>query len=186
MFLYTPCSFSCSCSHTLPECQPPHLLHLIHHPWSTKHQYMYHSLHMTGLLVTRCESFAYSSASLRLGPVFARSRLKKNLTIYSASWAKRAMPPWTDGYQQMKHTRMICKVLRLHREHNRQWDLSTSLCLQAGRHHKEVWWIHQWASRSDTPTCLQGTNQQWQWCCNWILNSTQADSGNPRHWHPAA
>ena len=52
---------------------------------------MYHSLHTTGLPVTRCKSFAYSSVSLRLGPEFARSRLRKNLIIYSASWAKRAM-----------------------------------------------------------------------------------------------
>ena len=85
---------------------PLHLLHLIHHLWSTKHQCMYHSLHVTGLPATRCESFTYSSASLRLGPKFARSRLRKNSIIYSASWTKRAMLPWADGYQQMKHTRM--------------------------------------------------------------------------------
>ena len=99
--MYTPCS----CSHTLPECQPPHLLQQIHHPWPTKCQFIYHSLCTTGLPVTRCESFTYSSASLRLGPELASSRLRKNLITYSASWAKRAMPPWTDGYQQMKHTR---------------------------------------------------------------------------------
>ena len=99
-------SYSCGCStHTLPECPPLHLLHLICLPWPTKCQYMYHSLHMTGLLVTRCKSFAYLSVSLRLGPEVARSKLRKNLIIYSASWAKRAMLPWTDGYQQMKHTR---------------------------------------------------------------------------------
>ena len=33
------------------------------------------------------------------------------------------------------------------------------------------------------PTCLQGTNWQWQWCCNWVWSTTQADLGNPRHWH---
>ena len=97
-FLHTPCSCS-------PKCQPPHLLHLICHPWPTKCQYMYHSLPATGLLVSRCESFTYSSASLRLGAEFTRSRLRKNLIIYSTSWTKRAMPPWTDGYQQMEHTR---------------------------------------------------------------------------------
>ena len=31
------------------------------------------------------------------------------------------------------------EVLRLHREHIRWWDLPTSLCLWARRHHKEVW-----------------------------------------------
>ena len=46
-----------------------------------------------------------------------------------------------------------CEVFRLHREHVRWWDLPTSPCLQAGRHHKKVWWIHWWASRSDMPTC---------------------------------
>ena len=101
--LYTPCS----CSNTLPECQPL-LLHLllIHHPWPTRCQFTYHFLCTTGLPATKCEIFAYSSASWRLGPRFARSRLRKNLIICSTSWAKRAMPPWTDGYQQMKHTRM--------------------------------------------------------------------------------
>ena len=104
-FLYPhPCS--CSCSHTLPECQPPHLLQQICHPWPSKCQFLYHPLHTTGLPATRCKSFAYSSASFRLGPEFASSRLRKNLITYSASWAKRDMPPWTDGYQQMKHTRM--------------------------------------------------------------------------------
>ena len=46
------------------------------------------------------------------------------------------------------------EVLRLHREHIRWRDLSMSPCLWAGRHHKEVWWIHWWASKSDMPTCL--------------------------------
>ena len=94
---------------TLPECLPLpiHLLHQICHPRPTRHQFLYHSLHTTGLPVTRCESFDYSSASLRLGPIFARSRLRKNLITCSASWAKGAMLPWTDGYQQMKSTRTI-------------------------------------------------------------------------------
>ena len=51
-----------------------------------------------------------------------------------------------------------CEVLRLHREHIRWQDLPTTLCQQAGRHHKEVWQIHQWPSRSDMPTHLHGTN----------------------------
>ena len=72
---------------------------------------MYHTLHTTGLPATRCESFAYSSASLRLGPEFTRSRLRRNLITYSTSWAKRAMPPWTDGYQQMKHKNDPMKFL---------------------------------------------------------------------------
>ena len=76
-----------------------------------------------------------------------------------------------------------CEVLRLHREHIRWWDLPTNPCLWARRHQKEVWQIHQWASRLDMPTCLQGTNQQWQWCCNRIQSSMQADSSNPRCWH---
>ena len=63
------------------------------------------------------------------------------------------------------------EVLRLHREHIRWWDLPMSPCLWARRHHKEVWQIHWWASRSDMPTCLQGTNWQWQWCCNWMFNA---------------
>ena len=104
----------------------------------------------------RCLSFTYSSASLRLGPKFTRSRLRKNLIICSASWAKRAMPPWTDGYQQMKCTRMTQEDLRLHREHFRWQDLPMSLCLWAGRHHKEVWQIHWWASQLNMPTHPQG------------------------------
>ena len=77
-----------------------------------------------------------------------------------------------------------CKVLRLHREHIRQWDLPTSPCLWAGRHHKEVWWIHWWASWLDMPTHLQGTNWWWQWCCDIIWSSMQANLDNPRcqHW----
>ena len=78
----TPCSCTCSCSNTLPECQPlPLHLLLIYHPWPTSCQFLYHSLHTTGLPATRCASFAYSSASLRLGPEFARSRLRKSLII---------------------------------------------------------------------------------------------------------
>ena len=105
--LYT--THSCSCS---PECQPLHLLPLICHPWPTKCQYMYHSLLTTGLQVTRCESFAYSSASLIPGPKFASSRLRKNLIIYSASWPKRVMLPWTDGYQQMKHPKKFLDYIK--------------------------------------------------------------------------
>ena len=77
-------------------------------------------------------------------------------------------------------------VLRLHREHVRWWDFPTSPFLQAGRHHIEVGQIHWWASRSDMPTCLQGINWQWQWCCNWVWSPMHADSGNPRCWHQAA
>ena len=84
----------------------------------------------------------------------------------------------------MKHTRMTLWSLRLHWEHIRWWDLPRSLCLWAGRHYKEVWQIHQWASRWDMPTCPKGTNWQWQWCCNRVWSSVQADLGNPRcqHW----
>ena len=79
----------------------------------------------------------------------------------------------------------LCEVLRLLRQYIRWWDLPMSACLWAGRHHKEVQQIHQWASRLDMPTCLQGTNQWWQWCCDRIWSSMQADSGNPRCWHQA-
>ena len=105
--IFVPPPQPCSCSKTLPECVPLliHLLHQICHSWPTRCQFLYHSLQTTGLPMTRRESFAYSSASWRLGPEFTRSRLRKNLISCSASWAKRAMPPWTDGYQQMRHTR---------------------------------------------------------------------------------
>ena len=46
------------------------------------------------------------------------------------------------------------KVLRLHRQHTRQQNLTMSLCLGAGRHNKEVWRIHRWASRLDVLTGL--------------------------------
>ena len=64
MILYTP--YSCSCSNTLPICLPLpiHLLHQIHHPWPTRHQFLYHCLHTTGLPVTRCKSFTYSKCQL--------------------------------------------------------------------------------------------------------------------------
>ena len=106
--IFVPPPQPCSCSKTLPECLPLliHLLQQMCHPWPTRHQFLYHSLHKTGLPVTRCKSSAYSSASLRLGPEFTRSRLRKNLITCSASWAKRAMLPWRDGYQQMRCTRM--------------------------------------------------------------------------------
>ena len=150
------------------------------------YQFLYHSLHTTGLPVTRCESFTYSIASLRLGPKIARSRLRKNLIICSTSWAKRVchhgqMDTCRWSIQEQPH-----EVLRLHREHVRWWDLPMSLCLQARRHHKEVWWIHRWASRLDVPTHPQCTNQWWQRCCNRIWSSLQADLGNPRCWHWAA
>ena len=87
----------------LPIC----LLHQICHPWPTKHQFLYHSLHTTGLSVTRCDEFCLFKCQFETWTsICIRSRLRKNLIICSASWAKRAMPPWTDGYQQMKHTRM--------------------------------------------------------------------------------
>ena len=35
------------------------------------------------------------------------------------------------------------------------------------------------------PTCLQGTNQQWQWCCNWVWSSMQDYLGDPRSQHQA-
>ena len=82
----------CSCSNTLPECQPlPLHLLLICHPLPTRCQFLYHCLHTTGLPVTRCESFAYSSASLRLGPEFTRSRLRKNLIICSLHPGQREL-----------------------------------------------------------------------------------------------
>ena len=79
-----------------------------------------------------------------------------------------------------------CKVLRLHREHIRWWDIPMSPCLWARRHHKEVWWIHWWASWLDTPAYPKSTNCWWQWCCNRIRGSMQADLGDARCQHRAA
>ena len=90
-------------------CQNVNLFHSIYF-WYATHGLPGASSCTTPYVQLCCQqpdvSFAYSSASLRLGPEFARSRLRKNLIICSASWAKRAMPPWTDGYQQKKCTRM--------------------------------------------------------------------------------
>ena len=110
-------------------------------------------------------------------------------------WGKTWLSTLHPGQRGLCHHRQIGtsrwstqewphEVLRLHREHVRQWNLPMNPCLRAGRHHKEVWWIHQWASRLDMPTCPQGTNRQWQWCCDRVQSSVQADSGNPRfqHW----
>ena len=149
MILYIPCS----CSNTLAECQPlPLHLLLIHHPWPTGHQFLYHSLHTTGLPAMRCKSFAYSSASLRLGPEFARSSLREKLDYLLLHPGQRGLCCHGQmGTSRWSIQERPCKVLRLHREYIRWWDLPTILCLQAGRHHKEVWQIHQWASSLDMP-----------------------------------
>ena len=65
-----------------------------------------------------------------------------------------SMDRWVPADEAHKNDPM--KFLSIHREHIRWWDLPMSPCLQAGRHHKEVWWIHQWASRSDMPNLPTG------------------------------
>ena len=98
----------CSCSHPLPECLPlpPHLLHLICHTWPTKCQYLYHSLHTTGLPVTRCKSFAYSSASLRPGPKFAGIKAEEKLDYLLCILCKEgyaAMDRWVPADEAHKN-----------------------------------------------------------------------------------
>ena len=52
--------------------------------------------------MTTCVSLDCSSASLILGSVFARSRLRNAWTIYSASWARKVMQLWPGASQLMK------------------------------------------------------------------------------------
>ena len=119
-----------------------------------------------------------------------------DLNLQDQGWGKTWLPTLHPGQRglcchgQMGTSRWStqewpCEVLRLQREHVK-WDLPKSSCLQVGRHHKEVWWIHQWASRLDMPTHPQGTNWQWQWCCNRVRSSMQADLHDPRCQHQAA
>ena len=68
---------------------------------------MCHSLHITGMWLTRCVSLDCSSASLMIGSSFARSRLRNTWTTYSASWARKGMQLWTTGSQLMKLTNKI-------------------------------------------------------------------------------
>ena len=77
------------------------------HPSSAKPLSMCHSPHTTGMWLTRCEIFACSSASLRLGSGFAKSRLRNALTICSASWVRSVMQLWAAGSCQMKATNEI-------------------------------------------------------------------------------
>ena len=115
--------------------------------------------------------------------------------LQDQGWGKTwlsTLHPWHTGlchHGQMAGSRWSTQEQPqeiLHREHLRWWDLPLSPCLWAGRHHKEVWQIHRRANRLDMPTHPQGTNQQWQWCCDQVWSSMQADLGNPRHWHQAA
>ena len=100
-FLYTPLCFSESCQCQLHQCQClPHLSF-------AKPLSICHSPHMTGMQLTRFESFDCSSASLILGSGFARSRLRNIWTICSASWARKVMQLWTAGSHWMKATNEI-------------------------------------------------------------------------------
>ena len=84
----------------------PHLC--LPHLSSVKPLSMFHSPHMTGKWLTGCESFACSSASLRLGSGFTKSRLRNTLTICSASsWVRKVTWLWTTGSHQMKATNEI-------------------------------------------------------------------------------
>ena len=56
--------------------------------------------------MTRCESFAYSSASLRLGPEFAKSRLRKKLDYLFCILGKEgyaAMDRWVPADEMHKN-----------------------------------------------------------------------------------
>ena len=66
---------------------------------------MFHSLHTTGLLATRCESFA----SLRLGPRFTRSRLREKLDYLLCTLGKEgyvAMNRWVPADEAHKNDPM--------------------------------------------------------------------------------
>ena len=177
--LYTPCS----CPHT-QQCQPLPLclLHLMCHPWPTKCQCMCHFPHMTGLLVTRWE-FCLFKCQLETWTWLCKIKADEKLDYLLCILGK-------EGYDTMDWWVLANEALKNdpekfldYREHARWWDLSASPCLWARRYHKEVWQIHRWASRSDMPTCLLGTDQQWQWCCSRVQGSMQANLGNPRCWH---
>ena len=182
MFLYTPCS--CSCSNT--HCQNVHLF--VYFTW-----YGTHGLPSASTCTTPYVRLGCQWPDVRVLPIQVPG-WDLDPDLQDQGWGKTwlyTLHPGQRGlccHGQMGTSRWSTQewpheVLRLHREHIRQWDLPMSPCLRAGRHHKEVWWIHQWASRSDTPTHLQGTNWQWQWCCNWVWSSMQADLGDPRCWH---
>ena len=185
MILYTPCSCpDTHCQKCLPL--PIRLLHQICHPWPTRLQFLYHFLHTTGLPVTRCE-FCLFKCQLETWTWICKIKAEEKLDLPALhDWQRGLCHHGQMGTSRGSAQEWPCEVLRLHREHTWWWDLPTSPFLWAGRHHKKVWWIHWWASRLDMPTHPKGTDQQWQWCCNRIQSSTQADSGDPRCQHRAA
>ena len=146
---------SCSCSNTLPECQPLplHLLHLIHHPWPTK---------CTSACTTPYIQLDCQQPDVRVLPIQVPAwdlDLNSQHQGQGKTWLSTLHPGQRGlchhgqmGTSRWSTQEWPCEVLRLHRKHIRQWDLPTSPCLWAGRHHKEVWQIHWWASRSDMPT----------------------------------
>ena len=175
-----PCS--CSCSHTAsmstwstsPDTPPMAYQVQVHVPlpmynWAASNQ-------MQDFCLFNCQLETWT----QLCKIKAEEKLDYLLCILGKQ-GYAAMDRWVPADEAHKNNPV--KFLRLHRKHIRRWDLPTSWCLWAGRHHKEVWQIHRWASRLDMPTCPQGTNWQWQWHCDQVRSSTQADSGNPRHWH---
>ena len=187
MILYTPCSSSCSDTH----CQNVNLFHSTYFSWYATHGLPSASSCTTPYLQLGCQQSDARGLPIQV-PAWD---LDPNLQDqgWGKTWLSTLHPGQrglcchgqmgTSGWwtQEWPH-----EVLRLHREHVRRWDLTMSPCLWAGRHHKEVWWIHGWASKLDMPTHPQGTNWQWQWHCNRVQSSTQADLGNPRCWHWAA
>ena len=180
-----PCSCSCSDTH----CQNVNLFHSIYFWYAT------HGLPTASSCTTPYIQLGFQQPDVRVLPIQVPAwDLDPN--SQEQGWWKTwlsALHPGQRGlccHGQMGTSRWNAQewpheVLRLNWEHIRWWDLPTSPCLWAGRHHKEVWWIHWWASRSNMPIHLQGTNWQWQWCCNRIWSSMQADLGNPRHQHQA-
>ena len=99
---------SCSCSNTLPICLPLTicLLHQIHHPWPTRCPDPVPLPTYNWAASDQMQEFCLFKCQLETWTWIRKIKAEENLIIYSASWAKRAMPPWIDGYQQMKLTRM--------------------------------------------------------------------------------
>ena len=186
-FLFpTPCC--CSCSNSLSLCLPLlfHLLHQIPPPMAYQAPVPVPVPTYNWVASDQMWEFCLFKCQLETWTRICKIKAKEKLDYLLCILGKEgyaAMDRWIPADEAHKNdpTKFLDCI-----ESTLDDKISPRVCVWARRHQKEVWQIHRWASRSDMPTCLQGSNWWWQWCRSRIWSSMQADSDDPRCWHWAA